>query len=293
MNTVKSLGDKIFKLYCREMSLYPLLEKKEEKRLATLLYKWTSSPKPGQRTRENGRKAREKLINSNLRLVVKIAIQYQGNGLDLMDMITEGNMGLMTAVDNYNPNKGAKISHYASFWIKQRIRRAISNTSKNIRIPVHAVDTISKIRKFKTEYESKNSTQPTLEEIARKMKISKTKIQHLMEISAPQTSINQDISSDGESKTFIDIIEDKKATNAFTQAKQNEDRLIIDQCLDELNEKEKTIIIHRFGLDHGEIQTLESIGKKFNLTRERIRQIQAIAIRKLRVMITKIEKTKA
>jgi len=221
--------------------------------------------------------------------VVKIAMDYQGNGLDLMDMINEGNMGLMTAIDKYDPNKGAKVSHYASFWIKQRIRRAISNSSKNIRIPVHAIDTISKIRKFKTAFEAKNGTEPTDLEISKKLKLSQQKIQHLLEISAPQTSINQEITSDGESKTFIDIIEDKKSVNAFTHAKTNEESRIIKECLQNLTEKERIIIIGRYGLDDAEPRTLESIGKDLGLTRERIRQIQGIAIKKLGRIIKKFK----
>jgi RNA polymerase primary sigma factor len=271
-------GDSAIKLYLREIGQVRLLTPQEEVQLAA-------------RIKKGDKKAREQMIKANLRLVVKIARDYEGIGLPLLDLISEGNIGLMKAVERFDPAKGGKLSTYGSWWIKQSIKRALANQSKTIRLPVHLVDKISRMRRTAMKLQEILGREPTDEELAEELGISALRVSQMRTAAIRPASLDAPIGDD-ESNNFAEVVQDE---NAYTPYEQLEDKTVTSMLRDlvkKLDPREATILGARFGLDGGSEKTLEDVGAKFGVTRERVRQIQNIALRKLRKMIEKIEAKK-
>lgn len=240
-----------------------------------------------QKTMEDGAKARERMIKSNLRLVVKIAQDYSNCGLPLIDLISEGNIGLMKAVERFDPSKGGKLSTYSSWWIKQSIKRALANQSKTIRLPVHLVDKISKMRRIAARMSEEFGREPTDEELADEMNLPLAKVTHLRTAAIRPASLDAPISSEDDSSTFGDIIKDESALSPYQLLRSKKLKEDLDELLAILDARECEIINYRFGLDGSNEKTLEEVGVKFKITRERVRQIQNIALNKMLKAMTK------
>ena len=262
-------------LYLREISQVPLLSPQDEVKLA------------GQIKRGN-KKAREKMITANLRLVVKIAHDFGNYGLPLLDLISEGNIGLMKAVERFDPKKGGKLSTYASWWIKQSIKRALANQSKTIRLPVHLVDKIGKIRRVATQMTEELGHEPTTEELAEELGLPVAKVAHLKNVAVRPASLDAKISADDDT-AFGDLVGDDRAEDPFEALRDKDLQGEVGDLLDALDPRERKIISFRFGLDGGRERTLEEVGHKFGVTRERIRQLQNIALLKMRKALRKRE----
>jgi RNA polymerase primary sigma factor len=271
-------GDTAIKLYLREIGQVKLLTPQEEIVLAAKIKK-------------GDKKARELMIKANLRLVVKIARDYEGIGLPLLDLISEGNIGLMKAVERFDPKKGGKLSTYGSWWIKQSIKRALANQSKTIRLPVHLVDKISKMRRVGMKLQEELGREATDEELADEMDMTAARVRQMRMAAIRPASLDAPIGDD-DSNNFSDVVEDENATSPYDNL---EDKTVTDMLQDmvkHLDTREATILRYRFGLDGGTEKTLEDVGVKFGVTRERVRQIQNLALRKLRKMIEKLESAK-
>ncbi len=262
-------------LYLREISQVPLLTPRDEVKLA------------GQIKRGN-KKAREKMITANLRLVVKIAHDFGNYGLPLLDLISEGNIGLMKAVERFDPKKGGKLSTYASWWIKQSIKRALANQSKTIRLPVHLVDKIGKIRRVAAQMSEELGHEPTTEELAEELGLPVAKVAHLKNVAVRPASLDAKISADDDT-AFGDLVGDDRAEDPFEALRDKDLQGEVGDLLDALDPRERKIIGFRFGLDGGRERTLEEVGHKFGVTRERIRQLQNIALLKMRKALRKRE----
>ncbi len=269
-------SDSGIKIYLREIGQIPLLTPEEEIDLAAKIKK-------------GDKEARAKMIRSNLRLVVKIAHDYGNLGLPLLDLISEGNIGLMKAVERFDPAKGGKLSTYAAWWIKQSIKRALANQSKTIRLPVHLVDKISKMRRVALQMSEELGREPTDDELAEEVGLSSAKVSQLKTVSIRPASLDAPISDD-DTTEFGEIVGDMEALTPFEQLRDSNLRDEVSDLLAVLDEREKKIIFSRFGLDGGKAKTLEEVGKKFGVTRERIRQLQNIALMKLRRALQKKEK---
>jgi RNA polymerase primary sigma factor len=271
-------GDTAIKLYLREIGQVKLLTPQEEIVLAA-------------RIKRGDKKARELMIKANLRLVVKIARDYEGIGLPLLDLISEGNIGLMKAVERFDPKKGGKLSTYGSWWIKQSIKRALANQSKTIRLPVHLVDKLSKMRRVGMKLQEELGREATDEELADEMDMTAARVRQMRMAAIRPASLDAPIGDD-DSNNFADVVEDENATSPYDNL---EDKTVTDMLQDmvkHLDAREATILRFRFGLDGGAEKTLEEVGVKFGVTRERVRQIQNLALRKLRKMIEKLESAK-
>jgi len=278
---------KCFETYCSAVGAYDLLSRKEEQELFNVYHKWSNNRRAGQGTRKNGRAAREMLINSNLRLVIKIARDFQFCGLPLPDLISEGNMGLMLAVEKFNPDKGAKLSTYACFWIKQKIIRSLNNKAHLIRVPVCANAKYLKIIKYINIQREEHGAEPSNEDIIIKFKISEKQLKNVFEVRGGMVSIDQKAQGpDGEGKSFEETIEDMRVDSPDQSAELSDNKEILAEFLNSLDKREKYILCNRFGVGNKSIQTLEEIGEKLKVTRERIRQIEMVALRKLRRMVT-------
>ena len=262
-------------LYLREISQVPLLSPQDEVKLA------------GQIKRGN-KKAREKMITANLRLVVKIAHDFGNYGLPLLDLISEGNIGLMKAVERFDPKKGGKLSTYASWWIKQSIKRALANQSKTIRLPVHLVDKIGKIRRVAAQMTEELGHEPTTEELAEELGLPVAKVAHLKNVAVRPASLDAKINADDDT-AFGDLVGDDRAEDPFEALRDKDLQGEVGDLLDALDPRERKIISFRFGLDGGRERTLEEVGHKFGVTRERIRQLQNIALLKMRKALRKRE----
>jgi RNA polymerase primary sigma factor len=271
-------GDTSIRLYLREIGQVKLLTPEEEIELAAKIKK-------------GDKKAREHMIKANLRLVVKIARDYEGIGLPLLDLISEGNIGLMKAVERFDPKKGGKLSTYGSWWIKQSIKRALANQSKTIRLPVHLVDKISRMRRTSMKLQEDLGREPTDEELAAELGTTAARVSQMRTASIRPASLDAPVGDD-DSNNFSEIVEDERAVNPYDEL---EDKTVVNMLQDmvkHLDDREATILRYRFGLDGGSEKTLEEVGEKFGVTRERVRQIQNLALRKLRKMIERLEKTK-
>ena len=269
-------SDTGIKIYLREIGQIPLLTPQQEIELAAKIKK-------------GDREARALMIRSNLRLVVKIAHDYANLGLPLLDLISEGNIGLMKAVERFDPAKGGKLSTYAAWWIKQSIKRALANQSKTIRLPVHLVDKISKMRRVSLQMSEELGREPTDDERGEEIGIAAGKVSQLKTVSIRPASLDAPISDD-DSTEFGEIVGDEDAQTPFELLRDKNLRNEVGGLLDVLDDREKKIIFQRFGLDGGKPKTLEEVGKKFGVTRERIRQLQNIALSKLRRALSKKEK---
>lgn len=264
------------RVYLREISKTPLLTPAEEVELA-------------ERIKMGDQKARTHMIKANLRLVVKIAQDYSGYGLPLSDLISEGNIGLMKAVERFDPEKGGKLSTYGSWWIKQSIKRALANQSKTIRLPVHMVDKVSKMRKISTMMAESIGREPTDQELSDELGIPRRKLAMLKQAAQRPTSLDAPVSDDS-SSDYSEMIGDERAVNPLEALADKNMHGQLDGLLDVLDERESRIIDARFGLDGRKPMTLEEVGREFGVTRERIRQLQNIALDKMRKKLRKKEK---
>jgi RNA polymerase primary sigma factor len=265
-------------LYLREISQVPLLTPKEEIKLAGQI-------------KRGSKKAREKMITANLRLVVKIAHDFSNYGLPLLDLVSEGNIGLMKAVERFDPMKGGKLSTYASWWIKQSIKRALANQSKTIRLPVHLVDKIGKIRRVSAQMTEELGREPSNDELAEELGLSEAKVAHLKNVAVRPASLDAKINADDDT-AFGDLVSDERAEDPFAALRDKDLREEVGDLLDVLDPRERKIISFRFGLGGGKERTLEEVGRKFGVTRERIRQLQNIALLKMRKALRKREELK-
>ncbi len=270
-------GDTAYRLYLREIGEVALLTIQEEIDLAA-------------RIKAGDRKARDHMIKANLRLVVKIAHDYENYGLPLLDLINEGNMGLMKAVERFDPAKGGKLSTYAAWWIKQAIKRALANQGKTIRLPVHLVDKISRMRRVAAQLEDAFGREATDEELADELGITATRVAQWRSAAIRPAQLDAPVGDD-ESNSLKDIVPDEKQTSPYRELEDKTIRDMLEKMIGTLDAREQNILRKRFGYDGGEGLTLEEIGQEYGVTRERIRQIEAVALKKLRRMIEKLEKT--
>ena len=271
-------GETAIKLYLREIGQVKLLTPQEEVELAA-------------RIKKGDKKAREQMIKANLRLVVKIAHDYENFGLPLLDLINEGNIGLMKAVERFDPSKGGKLSTYGSWWIKQSIKRALANQSKTIRLPVHLVDKISKMRRTAMKLQEVFGREPTDEELAEEMGMPASRVAQMRTAAIRPASLDAPIGDD-ESNNFAEVVQDENADTPYQQLEDKTVTKMLAELVKSLDTRESAILQYRFGLDGGTEKTLEEVGEKFGVTRERVRQIQNIALTKLRKMIEKLESVK-
>lgn len=268
-------GDTAIKLYLREIGQVRLLTPLEEIELAAKI-------------KRGDKKAREQMIKANLRLVVKIARDYEGLGLPLLDLISEGNIGLMKAVERFDPAKGGKLSTYGAWWIKQSIKRALANQSKTIRLPVHLVDRISRMRRVAMKLHEELGREPTDEELGEELGMTASRVGQLRTAAIRPASLDAPIGDD-DSNTFAEVVQDENAETPYEQLEGKTVTAMLQDMVTKLDPREATILRFRFGLDGGSEKTLEEVGQKFGVTRERVRQIQNIALAKLRRMVEKLE----
>jgi len=262
--------------YLREIGRIPLLTPQQESELAAKIKKGDA-------------KARERMINANLRLVVTIAHDYANLGLPLLDLISEGNIGLTKAVERFDPGKGAKLSTYAAWWIKQSIKRALANQSKTIRLPVHLVDKIAKVRRVSLQMSDELGREPTEDELGDELGIASEKVARLKILGIRPASLDAPLVDDDDSAEFGALVGDEDAQTPFELLRDKNLRGEVDGLIAVLDDREKKIISQRFGLDGGQPKTLEDVSKDFGVTRERIRQLQNIALAKLRRALSKRE----
>ncbi len=263
------IADDSVRLYLREIGKIPLLKKDEELALA-------------KRVVAGEKKAKDQMAEANMRLVVSIAKRYVGRGLDLLDLIQEGNTGLLRAVEKFDPDKGFKFSTYATWWIRQAITRAIADQARVIRIPVHMFETINKLLRTQRRLTQELNREPTNEEIAKAMEMEVSKVEHIMKIKQDIHSLDASVRDDEEDSVLGDFIEDEDTVTPEESATGSLLKEHVKTMLEGLTEREQKILKLRFGLEDGKSHTLEEVGQEFSVTRERIRQIEAKALAKLR-----------
>lgn len=271
-NYTDDISDDSVRMYLREIGKIPLLSNDEEMELA-------------KRVLEGDRRAKDRMAEANMRLVVSIAKRYSGRGMDLLDLIQEGNTGLLRAVDKFNPEKGFKFSTYATWWIRQAITRAIADQARTIRIPVHMVETINKLMRTQRKMTQELNREPSNEELAKAMDMDVEKIEHIMKIKQDIASLDAGIGRDGdegEDSTLGDFIEDEDTATPEESASMQLLKEKVREALSSLSDRERKILEMRFGLNGTKSHTLEEVGLEFAVTRERIRQIEAKALMKLR-----------
>lgn len=267
LSTVNS--DDSVKIYLQQIGKIPLLSHEQELDLAKKIYE------------DHDEFSKNLLVNANLRLVVSIAKKYIGRGLSFLDLIQEGNMGLMKAAGRFDYTKGYKFSTYATWWIRQAITRAIADQARTIRIPVHMVETINKLVREQRNLLQELGQDPTPEQIAERMDMTPDKVREILKIAQEPVSLETPIGEEDDSH-LGDFIEDEVIENPVDYTTRVVLREQLDEVLDTLTDREENVLRLRFGLDDGKMRTLEDVGKVFNVTRERIRQIEAKALRKLR-----------
>jgi RNA polymerase primary sigma factor len=278
-----SLDDPV-RMYLREIGRVPLLSAEEEVRLAQRMERGKVErlkAMPNRRYVDDGEEAQRRLTEANLRLVVSVAKKYIGRGMSLLDLIQEGNIGLIRAVEKFDYTKGYKFSTYATWWIRQAITRAIADQARTIRIPVHMVETINRLIRISRRLLQDLGREPTSEEIAEQMEISAEKVREIIKVSQEPVSLETPIGEEDDSH-LGDFIEDHTALAPADAASHQLLKEQVEDVLDSLTERERKVLQLRFGLDDGRSRTLEEVGKEFHVTRERIRQIEAKALRKLR-----------
>jgi len=266
---IDDIADDSVRLYLREIGKIPLLTAEEELALAKKVV-------------SGDKRAKDAMAEANMRLVVSIAKRYVGRGLDLLDLIQEGNTGLLRAVEKFDPDRGFKFSTYATWWIRQAITRAIADQARTIRIPVHMVETINKLLRTQRRLTQELNREPTNDEIAAAMEMDVDKVEHIMKIKQDISSLDASVRDDEEDSVLGDFIEDEDAKTPTESASEQLLKEQVKQILGSLTEREQKILKLRFGLEDGKSHTLEEVGQEFSVTRERIRQIEAKALAKLR-----------
>lgn len=264
----KTISSDPVRMYLREIGRHALLTKEEEVELAKGVEK-------------KNEKSQKKLIRSNLRLVVSIAKKYMGRGLSFLDLIQEGNMGLMRAVEKFDWRRGYKFSTYATWWIRQAITRAIADQARTIRIPVHMIETINKFKRIQNKLEQKYERSPAPEEVAKEMGIDEDKAKEIIKISQEPTSLETPVGKEEDSR-LKEFIPDEELESPYDAASYELLKNHLGEVLETLTPREQRVLELRFGIKDGRSRTLEEVGKEFGVTRERIRQIEAKALRKLR-----------
>lgn len=270
-DNVDQFADDSVKMYLREIGKIPLLSAEEELELA-------------QKAAKGNKKAKDKMVEANMRLVVSIAKRYSGRGLDFLDLIQEGNTGLLRAVEKFDPEKGFKFSTYATWWIRQAITRAIADQARTIRIPVHMVETINKVLRASRKLTAELNREPTIEEIAKEMDMDIEKVDYVMRIKQDIASLDASVGKDGDDEDSVlgDFVEDEDRISPEDSAANQMLKEQLAEIISTLSEREQKIIKLRFGIGGGRPHTLEEVGAEFSVTRERIRQIEAKALSKLR-----------
>ena len=256
------------RMYLKEIGTVPLLSAEEELRLA-------------KRKAEGDESAKERLIEANLRLVVSIAKRYTGRGMSFLDLVQEGNLGLIKGVEKFDYTKGYKLSTYATWWIRQSVTRALADQARTIRVPVHMVETINKMSKMQRKLTLELGYEPSVSELAEALDMSEDKVMEIMQIAREPASLETPIGEEDD-PNLGDFVADSNAVTREGNVESVMLREHIDALLGDLKERERQVIVLRFGLEDGHPRTLEEVGKEFNVTRERIRQIEAKALRKLR-----------
>jgi len=264
-------SDDSVRLYLREIGKIPLLNSEEELELA-------------HRVVAGDKKAKDKMAEANMRLVVSIAKRYSGRGLDFLDLIQEGNTGLLRAVEKFDPDKGFKFSTYATWWIRQAITRAIADQARTIRIPVHMVETINRLLRTQRRLTQELNREPTIDELAKELDMEPDKVEYVIRIKQEITSLDASVGKDGEEEDSVlgDFVEDEDGVTPEESATRQLLKEQVQTILTTLSDREQKILRMRFGLDNGKSHTLEEVGLEFAVTRERIRQIEAKALAKLR-----------
>ena len=268
---VDAFADDSVRLYLREIGKIPLLTSEEEADLA-------------QRIVKGDKAAKDKMVESNMRLVVSIAKRYGGRGLDFLDLIQEGNTGLLRAVDKFDPEKGFKFSTYATWWVRQAITRAIADQARTIRIPVHMVETINKVLRTTRKLTAELNREPTNEEIAEELGMDPEKVDYVMRIKQDIASLDASVGREGDDEDSVlgDFVEDEERISPEDSAANQILKEQLSEIISTLTDREQKIIRLRFGIGGGRPHTLEEVGNEFDVTRERIRQIEAKALSKLR-----------
>ncbi len=271
VDNVDAFADDSVRLYLREIGKIPLLSADEETELAKQIVK-------------GDRKAKDKMVEANMRLVVSIAKRYSGRGLDFLDLIQEGNTGLLRAVEKFDPEKGFKFSTYATWWIRQAITRAIADQARTIRIPVHMVETINKVLRTTRKLTTELNREPTTAEIAKELDMDVDKIEYVMRIKQDIASLDASVGRDGDDEDSVlgDFVEDEERISPEDSAANQILKEQLAEIISTLSDREQKIIKMRFGIGGERPHTLEEVGYEFSVTRERIRQIEAKALSKLR-----------
>ncbi len=271
VDNVDAFADDSVRLYLREIGKIPLLTSDEETELA-------------KRIVEGDKKAKDKMVEANMRLVVSIAKRYSGRGLDFLDLIQEGNTGLLRAVEKFDPEKGFKFSTYATWWIRQAITRAIADQARTIRIPVHMVETINKVLRTTRKLTTELNREPSIEEIAKELDMEVDKVEYVMRIKQDIASLDASVGRDGDDEDSVlgDFVEDEERVSPEDSAANQILKEQLASIISTLSDREQKIIKMRFGIGGERPHTLEEVGYEFSVTRERIRQIEAKALSKLR-----------
>ncbi|MBQ6147886.1 RNA polymerase sigma factor RpoD [Candidatus Saccharibacteria bacterium] len=271
VDNVDAFADDSVRLYLREIGKIPLLTQDEEQELAKKIV-------------EGDKKAKDKMVEANMRLVVSIAKRYSGRGLDFLDLIQEGNTGLLRAVDKFDPEKGFKFSTYATWWIRQAITRAIADQARTIRIPVHMVETINKVLRTTRKLTQELNREPSIEEIAKELDMETEKVEYVMRIKQDIASLDASVGRDGDDEDSVlgDFVEDEERVSPEDSAATQILKEQLASIIATLSDREQKIIKMRFGIGGERPHTLEEVGVEFSVTRERIRQIEAKALSKLR-----------
>jgi RNA polymerase primary sigma factor len=267
-------GSTAIRIYLREIGQVKLLTPQEEIALAA-------------RIQKGDKKAREQMIKANLRLVVRIARSYEGIGLPLLDLISEGNIGLMKAVERFDPAKGAKLSTYAAWWIKQSMKRALATQAKTVRLPVHMIDKISKMRRSSLRLQEELGRQPTSEELAEDLGTTARRVSEMQMAAIPPASLDAPVEGD-DSTCFAEFVEDEKADSPYETLKTKTLNTMLRDMVKVLSQREVAILKARYGLEGNQCQTLDEIGDDLGVTRERVRQLQNNALGKLRKMLQRM-----
>ena len=269
VNLLEGIGtEDPVRMYLKEIGTVPLLTADEEYSLAT-------------RKANGDEDAKQRLIEANLRLVVSIAKRYTGRGMSFLDLVQEGNLGLIKGVEKFDPEKGFKLSTYATWWIRQSVTRALADQARTIRVPVHMVETINKMSKMQRKLTLELGYEPSVKELAEHLDMTEEKVQEIMQIAREPASLETPIGEEDDSN-LGDFVADSNIVSPEGNVESVMLREHIDSLLEDLKERERQVIVLRFGLEDGHPRTLEEVGKEFNVTRERIRQIEAKALRKLR-----------